>query len=261
MHWTIDILKTGQADVRGPEVYWMDGWNDWETLYFYMLVLRSSDKTIIVNSGPPAGELLTAMNRKWIRYVGGERAALRVNDAERPDVALRRLGIDPAAVDGVIVTPFQIYATANLQLFPRAEYYLSRRGWADFHAPGFPTSREQRAACFPEEVLGHLGGEAWERVRLLDDEHEILPGLRTFWVGGHHRESIAVMIDTASAGRVVFTDCIFKYPNIEQGRMLGIAESIEECRIAYHRIRREADRVIAGYDPEVLQRFPNGRID
>ena len=261
MNWTLDIIKVGQADVRGAEVYWMSGWDDWETLYFYMLLIRGGGKTVLVNTGPPPQEQLTELNRKWVSYVGGERAALTVGENEQPENALRRLDVSPASVDHVILTPFQIYTTANLKLFSNATISLSRRGWIDFHAPRFTTSREQRAGCFPEDVLTHLMTGGWERVRLLEDEEEILPGLRTFWVGGHHRESIAVSVATASAGRVIFSDCIFKYPNIEQGRVLGIAESIEECRAAYQRINRDADTVLAGYDPETLRRFTNGRIE
>lgn len=29
----------GQCQVRGPEVYWMDRWDDWEDLFFYMVLV------------------------------------------------------------------------------------------------------------------------------------------------------------------------------------------------------------------------------
>ena len=53
MTYQVQVLKAGEADVRGPEVYWMSAWEDWETLYFYMLVIRGQGKTVVVNSGPP----------------------------------------------------------------------------------------------------------------------------------------------------------------------------------------------------------------
>lgn len=43
----------GQCQVRGPEVYWMDRWDDWEDLFFYMVLVRGEGKTAIVNTGPP----------------------------------------------------------------------------------------------------------------------------------------------------------------------------------------------------------------
>jgi hypothetical protein len=101
--------------------------------------------------------------------------------------------------------------------------------------------------------------EAPEKVRLLEDEEEILPGLRGYWVGTHHRSSMAYSINTAK-GRVVATDACFKYGNIEQNRPLGVMESLSECRAAYQRIRADASIVIPLYDPLVLERFPDGKV-
>lgn len=70
---------------------------------------------------------------------------------------------------------------------------------------------------------------------------------------------MAYLIETA-AGRVAVTDCCFKYGNIERMHPLGIMESLPECMAAYARIRKEADIVIPLYDPEVLRRFPNGKV-
>jgi hypothetical protein len=70
---------------------------------------------------------------------------------------------------------------------------------------------------------------------------------------------MAYVVDT-NIGRVALTDCVFKYPNIEQRRPLGIQESMEECLRAYDWLRREVDVVVPLYDPEVFARFPGGRI-
>jgi hypothetical protein len=39
MPYRINVLKMGQCQVRGPEVYWMDRWDDWEQIYFYMVLV------------------------------------------------------------------------------------------------------------------------------------------------------------------------------------------------------------------------------
>ena len=257
MTYQVQVLKAGEADVHGPEVYWMSAWEDWETLYFYMLVIRGQGKTVVVNSGPPRD--LAALNEAWVGYIGNPRAAMRVQESERPWNSLPALGVDPAAVDIVFATPFQSYTTANLDLFPNATICLSRKGWSDFHAPRFPTSHATRAQAFPDDILDYLSTQAWERVRLLEDEDELLPGLRSFWVGVHHRSSTALRIET-DQGILVYSDCCFKYPNLEQDRILGITESLDEAREAYARIRKEADIFIPGYDPLVLERFPGGKV-
>ena len=257
MTYSIDILKVGRCDVRGPEVYWMSHWEAWLPLQFHMLVVRGGGKTIVVNTGPPAD--LTEMNKAWVDYMGDERGALKVEPEDRPEKALPAIGVDPNDVDMVIVTPFQQYSISNLKLFSKAEICLSRHGWIEFQAPTLPMPLAQRRQSIPDDVLTYLSTEAWERVRLMEDEEELLPGLRTFRTGAHHPESTAVAIET-KAGTAIFADCIFHYGNIEKDHPLGIAENIHECKAAYARIREEADVVLAPYDPEILERHPDGTL-
>ena len=154
----------------------------------------------------------------------------------------------------MLITPLQAYATANIQLFPNAQVCFSRRGWIeDFHAEKFPlhVPRELR---IPDDTLRYLMFEGSEKLRLLNDEDEIAPGITAFWTGVHHRSSMAFVIETAG-GKVIVSDCFFKYGNVERMEPLGIMESLEECHHAYERIRREGDILIPLYDPEVLARF------
>jgi hypothetical protein len=59
---------------------------------------------------------------------------------------------------------------------------------------------------------------------------------------------------------VIFSDCMFRYEHITQGRLLGINENMYEALEAYERIRREADILVPMYDPRVLEKHPGGRI-
>ncbi|MBA3443047.1 MAG: hypothetical protein H0T92_24650 [Pyrinomonadaceae bacterium] len=256
MNYEVQVLKMGQCDVQGPEVYWMSHWNMWETLYFYMVVIRGAGRTVIVNTGPPAD--LTALNERW-QEAFGERGRMERKESERPEAALATLGIKPEEVDYVLLTPLQAYATANIPLFRNGQICLSKRGWVeDFHAPKFPV-HVPREFRIPDDALRYLMFEGHERVRLLDDEDEVLPGLRAFWAGVHHRSSMAYVIDTIK-GRVIVSDCFFKYPNVEQMLPLGILESMEECFKTYERLRREGDILVPLYDPELLTRHPQGRV-
>ncbi|PYV18804.1 MAG: hypothetical protein DMG21_03720 [Acidobacteria bacterium] len=256
MPYQVDILKMGQCDVRGPEVYWMDRWDDWEQLDFLMVVVRGEGKVAVINTGPPPD--LTPLNARWTAAFG-PRGALVRRDEERPERALARLGLSPADVNYVLITPLQAYAVGNIPLFKNAQICLSRRGWIeDFHAPEYEM-HVPRKLRIPDDVLAYLTIQAPERLRLLDDEDEILAGLEASWVGAHHRSSMAYFIETPR-GRVAVTDCCFKYGNLEKMHPLGIMESLRECLEAYERLRHEADLVIPLYDPEVLRRYSGGQV-
>ncbi|PSR20212.1 MAG: hypothetical protein C7B45_16005 [Sulfobacillus acidophilus] len=253
--WVEQVADLGQ--VPGPEVFWMSHFDQWLPLHIYMLIVRGEGKTILVNCGPPLG-YLDRMNEVW-RQELGERAHMTVSQDQRIEAVLARHNLTPDAVDMVVVTPLQAYALGNITHFPRAVIVISRTGWEDLLAP--PVYDPRRHMAVPDDLLRYLLFEAWgeQRVRLLADEATVLPGIRTAWVGTHHRSSLAVFIDTA-AGVVGFSDTIFYYANVERNHPLGIQESMAECRVAYERLRREANILVSPYDPANQIRFPHGRV-
>src|SRR2546421_8303598 len=256
MNYQVQVLRMGQCEVAGPEVYWMNHWNDWVTLYFWMVVIRGNGITAIINTGPP--EDLTDLNARWIGGFG-ERGCMKREESERPVKALAALGIKPEDVTHVLITPLQSYATANIQLFRNAQVCISKRGWIeDFHAEKFPM-HVPRKFRISDETLQYLMFEGHEKLRLLEDEAEILPGLRCFWAGVHHRSSMVYLIQTAK-GKVAVSDCVFKFKNIEEMEPLGIQESLEEFHITCNRIKRDADIFLPLYEPDILQRYPGGEI-
>ena len=251
MNYDVQVLKMGQCQVPGPEVYWMSHWDTWETLYFWMVVIRGGGKNVIINTGPPKD--LTALNAVWKEAID-ERSQMVRQEEERPDKALARIGLKPEDINYVLLTPLQAYATGNIPLFTRAQICLSKRGWIeDFHAPKYPI-HIPRKLRIPDEVLQYLEIEAPGKLRLLADEEEVLPGIRAFWTGVHHRSSMAYVIDSAK-GRVLASDSFFKYENVEKMIPLGIMESLEECMQAYERIVKEADILLPLYDPRVPGRL------
>jgi glyoxylase-like metal-dependent hydrolase (beta-lactamase superfamily II) len=256
MSFEVQVLKMGQCEVAGPEVYWMSHWREWVRLYFWMVVIRGLDKIIIINTGPPSD--LTELNERWSKDFG-ERGKLVREENERPLNALASLGIEPEDVDYMLITPLQIYATANIQLFKNAQVCISKRGWIeDFQEEKFPMHVPKKFRL-SDETLRYLMFEGREKVRLLEDEDVILPGLRCFWSGVHHRSSMCYLIETLK-GKVAVSDCVFKYDNLEELKPLGIQESMEEFYNTCRRIKREADIFIPLYEPEVLKRFPGGKI-
>lgn len=251
MEYEVQVLKMGECRVPGPEVFWMSNWDSWETLHFWMVVIRGGNKNIIINTGPPGD--LTFLNAAWKAAIDERSQMVRLEE-HRPENALATIGLKPEDIDYVLVTPLQAYATANIPLFTRAEICLSKRGWIeDFHAPKYHMHIPRRLRI-PDDVLYYLDIEAPERLRLLDDEEEVLPGIHAFWTGVHHRSSMAYAINTRG-GKLIASDAFFTYRNVEEMIPLGIMESMEECMRAYERIRKEAGILLPLYDPLVPERL------
>jgi hypothetical protein len=255
MAFDVHVLPVGRTEIPGPELFWMAEWDRWFPLSFNVVLIRGEGVTALVNTGAPAD--LGPLNEMWASILG-PRARYEREPGETIEAGLASLGVRPDDVTHVVVTPFQLYSTAGIPLFGNAEICVSRTGWTHFHTT-HEHPHDNRWTSFSPEVLVHLVTDAWDRVRLLADDDEVVPGLRTWWAGTHHRASLAVEIDS-TAGTVVASDAFFHYENVEDNRVLGINESMYEALACYERTRRVADHIVPLYDPKVFDRYPGGVI-
>ena len=255
MAFDVHVLSVGRTEIPGPELFWMAEWDRWFPLSFNVVLIRGEGVTALVNTGAPAD--LGPLNEMWASILG-PRARYERGPGETIEAGLASLGVRPDDVTHVVVTPFQLYSTAGIPLFGNAEICVSRTGWTHFHTT-HEHPHDNRWTSFSPEVLVHLVTDAWDRVRLLADDDEVVPGLRTWWAGTHHRASLAVEIDS-TAGTVVASDAFFHYENVEDNRVLGINESMYEALACYERTRRVADHIVPLYDPKVFDRYPGGVI-
>jgi glyoxylase-like metal-dependent hydrolase (beta-lactamase superfamily II) len=255
MKYSIQAFNAGTFWVPGPEVYWMESWDKREEMNILIYLIRGGGQNILINTGPPQD--LEIINKVWLNFFGYPEAQIVRTEEQLPQNILHSQGLAPEDITTVIVTPLQAYATANIPVFSNAAICISRRGWIeDFQAPYYHL-HVPRHLRIPPDVNHYLQNEGWEKVRLLADEEEILPGIRVFWAGVHHRSSMAVSIET-DKGKIILTDAFFKYGNIESGRYLGVMESMMEADATWARIRKEADLFASIYDPEVFTRHPGG---
>lgn len=257
MSYTVSAHCMGTMPLPGPEVFWMQAWDEWFDAHFWMLVARSPEATVVINTGPPRE--LEPLNAMWRRSHPSGNKWYRRSEAQHPEAALASIGVDPSSVTHVVFTPLVTYTLGGIELFPNAELCFSRRGWIeDVLAPPLP-HHLPREIFVPDEALHHLLFAARDRVRLLQDGDHVAPGMRVWEAGVHHRSSLAVEIET-DRGRVVATDAAFSYRNVEQNIALGIGESYEEAMRTYARLRAEADVLVPLYEPALAVRHPDGRI-
>lgn len=252
---TVTVLPVGRSEIPGPELFWMSRFEEWLPLVFQVVLIQGPDATVLVNTGPPRD--LTALNKRWATFLG-ERAALHRKDGEFVIDQLARVGVEPGDVTHVVLTPLQLYTTANVPVFRSATICIAKRGWVHFHTT-HSHQHDDRSTSIPDDVLIDLLTDAWPRVRLLDDEDVILPGVRTWWAGTHHRASLVVEVDTPQ-GLVAISDAFFWLENVTEPHPIGINESLEEAARSYERVAATADIVVPLYDPKNLDRFPEGRV-
>ena len=257
----------------------------------YVWIARSKDRTVVIDPGAPDPEVF---NRMTYDYCPG--GWVQTPEQTTPAI-LERAGIRPEDVSDVILTHLHYDHSANAAMFPNARIVVSQTSvlariprdmtWRQavemmdtFECPGV---RECCPANFGRYLRALRGEEAGplvsgcgcrincrlflehvkdafpSRIHFSTNEEEVVPGIRVFRVGGHSPCSQAVVIRTAKGKAMLCGDTIYLYENLEKGIPVGhsvVPESLEAMR----RAREEADIILPGHDPKVLEEHPDGRI-
>lgn len=257
--YSVTVRSVGDSLIPGPQIFWMRNWNEVLPLSFNATVIRGDGITGLVNTSPPDVDSYTREHFPHMRYMlEGDDGDLRRRPEQSMEGALATVGLVPDDITHVILTPLELYTTGTLDKFRHATICMAKRGWVHFHTT-HDHPHDSRWRSFPKHILVDLVTDSWDRVRLLEDEDEIAPGLRTWWSGAHHRESIVVEVDTA-AGVVAISDSFFYYENVEDGRMLGLCENMYEALACNERVLKSAAHIVPIHDPKVFDRYPEGVI-
>jgi glyoxylase-like metal-dependent hydrolase (beta-lactamase superfamily II) len=181
-----------------------------------------------------------------------------VEPGEDTTSLLRKEGLAPEQIDTLILTHLHTDHCWNVSLFPNAKLLFSRRGWEAIQTPRHPALFPD--SIYPRSAYKDLKEKAWERVVLMDEQQEILPGIASFWVGGHSACSHAVTIQTQKGLVILTGDITFYYANLEENIPVAYNVNLAECYEGMDRIRSLGGIAVPTHDPEVLKRHPGGVI-
>ena len=118
MKYSIQAFNAGTFWVPGPEVYWMESWNQREEMNILIYLIRGGGQNILINTGPPQD--LGIINKAWLDFFGYSEAQIVRTEEQLPQNILRSQGLAPEDINTVLVTPLQAYATANIPMFQNA---------------------------------------------------------------------------------------------------------------------------------------------
>jgi len=241
--YSIKVLKVGESEVPGAEVFWMKDFWTWERLSFHVVLAYNDHRRFMINTGMP---LDLSLRNEEMKKFAGDRAIFRSLDTI---AVLHDAGFKTDDIDFIAFTPVQDYTVGRLNEFRRSKIFIYRDGWIkDIAAPKFPYFHN-RDLFIPRNIFDFIYGEGWKNVIFYDGEADLVPGIKAIPVGCHHRSSVAFIINTNS-GKFVFTDASFKAENLVRKIPIGIAEDIYECLSAYEKIEKIGN-LLPAYDPAI----------
>jgi len=248
MSYIIHPLKNGSCVIAGNHAFLGGNPTERYPYNLYLWLIKGREEPILVDTGLKDVE---EMNRGAAHVL----AEPIVQDAdETAQSQLAKFGIGTEEIEWVFITHLHFDHVNELGIYKNARIVVSRRGLEA--ATAFPGWKGTWA---PWEVLDGLTKVWKDRVVAIDDT-EVLPGLRTMWLGGHTPCSQAVVLQTRIGSTAIAGDTVSLYANIERNIPVGVADDYDQCLRAMIKLKRMADVIIPSHDPEVLRRYPNGAI-
>jgi len=241
--YQIYAIKYGHHDRRSSENFIGGDPHDVPMpLDYFVWAIVGREKSYVVDTGFDA-----AMGKKR------DRTLLR-----SPAEGLKALGIEPDAVENVIITHMHYDHAGNENMFPRATYHLQDREMQ------YCTGRSMchKTLCHPfdaDDVTAMVRRVYEGRVQFHDGDSEVAPGITVHRVGGHTDGLQVVRVRTRRGWVVLASDATHFYGNIEQERPYPIVYNIGDMLEGFETVRRLADspsHIIPGHDPRIFQEYP-----
>ncbi len=212
-------------------------------------VLLGGEKRVLVDTGP--------CNPDWAsRY----HRPLKKAPSQEIDNALGKIGLSPQQIDLVIFTHLHWDHSFNLEYFSRATFLVQREELRYAIAP-LPSDKK------PYEV-GISGVEPpWMKVFgqiiPLDEDQEILPGIRVIHLPGHTPGSQGVVVETYEGPWIIAGDTVPLYENWEGDETLehipsGVYQNLYNSFSSLKKLEPFGTKILPGHDEKVLEhtRYP-----
>lgn len=239
--YQVYALKYGERDTTACQFFYREASHEPITLHFYVWLILGGPEPVLVDTG----------------FREDDAAARGIRNYVSPAAMVGRLGVKPETIPIALISHLHWDHWAGHTLFPNAEFWIQKEEVAFW--TGAVARYDVYKALANAPALGSLVTLSYaNRVRLVEGEREIFPGLRVHWVGGHTAGLQIVSVETAR-GRVVLTsDASHFFRNVERYQPVQIITSLPQMLAAFdtiHALAGSEKLIVAGHDPEVAGRF------
>jgi len=234
-------LKYGERDTTACQFFYREASHEPITLHYYVWLILGGPHPILVDTG----------------FLDDDARARGIRNYVSPAVVVERAGVKPGDVPQILITHLHYDHWAGHRLFPGAEFWIQRDEVAFWTGPWGRYDAFQQSANVG--ALANLVTLNYaNRVRIIDGDREVLPGLRVHRVGGHTAGLQIVSVETRRGTVVLTSDASHFYRNVEKRQPVQIITSLPEMLAAFETIDALAGAqrlIVAGHDPAVADRF------
>jgi glyoxylase-like metal-dependent hydrolase (beta-lactamase superfamily II) len=239
--YEVYALKYAERDTTTCQFFYRESSHDPLTLHYFVWLILGGPQPILVDTGFPQDE---ATKRGMRNYV-------------TPAAMVERAGVRPADVPIALITHLHYDHWAGHGFFPAAEFWIQRDEVAFWTGP-FGRTPAFRQSANVDSLANLVTLNYGNRVRILDGDGDVAPGVRVHRVGGHTAGLQIVTVQTARGTVVLTSDASHFYRNVETRQPVQIMTSLPEMLTAFETIDALAGAerlIVAGHDPQVSDRF------
>ncbi len=211
-------------------------------LDYFVWAIVSESRTFVLDTGF-APDMAQKRGRQLIRPVHEGLAAI---------------GVDPAAVDDVILSHMHYDHAGNLPLFPTARFHIQDAEME--YVTGRCMCHGVLRGAFEAEHVAQMVHNVFDgRVQFHEGVSVLAPGVTLHKVGGHTKGLQVTRVKTRRGWVVLASDAAHLYANIERNHPFPVVVDVDDYLEAFTTIRKLASseaHVVPGHDPLVLARYP-----
>ena len=205
-------------------------------------LVRGGGRNLLVDSGFYRPDF-------WQRYT--------IRDFKKPTEALETTtGLKPEDITDIVITHAHWDHSDGVDLFPKARIWIQRDEFMYYTTQVWQEGK--RSAMDPKDVIAFVKINMQGRLKLVDGEKEIIPGINCY-VGGKHTYAIQhIGIHTAQGTVILASDNVDLYENLEKHAPNAGASDKEanlKAQDRMHTLATEDRLIIPGHDPAVFDRF------
>jgi glyoxylase-like metal-dependent hydrolase (beta-lactamase superfamily II) len=239
--YKVYALKYAERDTTTCQFFYREASHAPLTLHYFVWLILGGPQPILVDTGFLDDE---ARGRGMRNYVS-------------PAAMVERAGVKPDQVPIALVTHLHYDHWAGHSLFPRAEFWIQKDEVAFWTGPFGSTPAFRGSANVPS-LAGLVSLNYANRLRVIEGEREVVPGVRLHRLGGHTAGLQIVTVKTERGTVVLTSDASHFYRNVETRQPVQIITSLPEMLQGFETIHELAGReklIVAGHDPQVAERF------
>jgi len=239
--YEVYALKYSERDTTACQFFSRESSHDTLTLHYFVWLILGGPQPILVDTG----------------FLDDEARARGMRNYVSPASMVERAGVKAADVPIALITHLHYDHWAGHSLFPGAEFWVQRDEVAFWTGP-YGRTPAFRGSANVNALAGLVTLNYANRIRMLDGDRDVFPGIRVHRVGGHTAGLQMVSVQTARGTVVLTSDASHFYHNVEKRQPVQIITSLPEMIEAFETIHALAGAerlIVAGHDPQVADRF------